>query len=163
MNTSLDIDTILATDVGSTTSKAILIKKVMGEFRLVGRCEAPTTVEAPFEDVRVGVRNAVKQVEDLTGIHFLMKDRSLKKGTFYVSTSSAGGGLQIMVSGVIRRMTAESGERAALGAGAIVLDVCPIFVEPGAILLANFISPSSTHLPPANGTRPPDAKSSGVG
>ncbi len=126
MNISLDVDTILATDVGSTTSKAILIKKIMGEFRLVGRGEAPTTVEAPFEDVRVGVRNAVKQVEDLTGIHFLMKDGSLKKGTFYVSTSSAGGGLQIMVSGVIRRMTAESGERAALGAGAIVLDVIAI-------------------------------------
>ncbi|MCK5402804.1 glutamate mutase L [Candidatus Bathyarchaeota archaeon] len=126
MSTSLDVDTILATDVGSTTSKAILIKKVMGEFRLVGRGEAPTTVESPFEDVRVGVRNAVKQVEDLTGIHFLTKDGALKDGIFYVSTSSAGGGLQIMVSGVIRRMTAESGERAALGAGAIVLDVIAI-------------------------------------
>jgi uncharacterized protein (TIGR01319 family) len=126
MTTPSELDTILATDVGSTTSKAILIKKVNGEFRLVGRGEAPTTVEAPFEDVRVGVRNAVKQVEYLTGIHFLTKDGALKEGTFYVSTSSAGGGLQIMVSGVIRRMTAESGERAALGAGAIVLDVMAI-------------------------------------
>jgi uncharacterized protein (TIGR01319 family) len=41
----------------------------------------------------------------------------------YVSTSSAGGGLQMMVFGVVKTMTAESAQRAALGAGAIVMDV----------------------------------------
>ena len=41
----------------------------------------------------------------------------------YLSTSSAGGGLQMLVAGVVRSMTAESAERAALGAGAIVMDV----------------------------------------
>ena len=41
----------------------------------------------------------------------------------YISTSSAGGGLQMMVAGVVRSMTAESAERAALGAGSIVMDV----------------------------------------
>ena len=40
----------------------------------------------------------------------------------YVSTSSAGGGLQMMVTGVVA-MTGESAERAALGAGAIVMDL----------------------------------------
>ena len=126
MAVSSEPDMILATDVGSTTSKARLFKKIGGEYRFVVAGEAPTTVESPFNDVRVGVRNAIKQIEDLTGTKFLTDDGSLKKDTFYVSTSSAGGGLQIMVSGVIRRMTAESGERAALGAGAIVLDVLAI-------------------------------------
>ena len=41
----------------------------------------------------------------------------------YVSTSSAGGGLQMMVTGVVASMTGESAERAALGAGAIVMDL----------------------------------------
>ncbi|MHC4766295.1 MAG: glutamate mutase L, partial [Planctomycetota bacterium] len=41
----------------------------------------------------------------------------------YISTSSAGGGLQMLVAGVVRQMTAESAKRAALGAGAIVMDV----------------------------------------
>jgi uncharacterized protein (TIGR01319 family) len=41
----------------------------------------------------------------------------------YISTSSAGGGLQMMVAGVVRQMSAASAERAALGAGAIVLEV----------------------------------------
>ncbi|MDE3036451.1 MAG: glutamate mutase L, partial [Nitrospirota bacterium] len=41
----------------------------------------------------------------------------------YVSTSSAGGGLQMMVAGVVQNISGESAQRCALGAGAIVMDV----------------------------------------
>ncbi|HMS55638.1 MAG TPA: glutamate mutase L, partial [Fimbriimonadaceae bacterium] len=44
----------------------------------------------------------------------------------YVSTSSAGGGLQMMVAGVVKAMSAESAERAALGAGAILMDTLAV-------------------------------------
>ncbi len=124
-----DINTIIATDCGSTTTKAILIERHDGEYRLVVRGEAPTTVEAPFEDVTRGVLNAVAEVEDLTGRTYIENDQILHprkgdKGTdLYISTSSAGGGLQMMVAGVVKEMTAESAQRAALGAGAIVMDV----------------------------------------
>jgi uncharacterized protein (TIGR01319 family) len=123
------IHSIIATDCGSTTTKAILIEKVGEEYRLVVRGEAPTTVESPFEDVTRGVLNAVAEVEDLTGRTFLKEERILspKDGDdgvdLYLSTSSAGGGLQMMVAGVVKEMTAESAQRAALGAGAIVMDV----------------------------------------
>ncbi|MBI3872523.1 MAG: glutamate mutase L [candidate division Zixibacteria bacterium] len=124
------IKIILATDCGSTTTKAILIEKRRDEYRLIVRGEAPTTVEAPFEDVTMGVLNAVGEVEELAG-RKLLDDNGLiirpangNVGTdVYISTSSAGGGLQMMVAGVVRSMTAESAERAALGAGAIVMDV----------------------------------------
>jgi len=125
-----DIKVILATDCGSTTTKAILIEEKDGEYRLATRGEAPTTVEAPYEDVTVGVRNAVTEVEELSGRQLLdeagriIRPAGGQKGTdIYVSTSSAGGGLQVMVVGLVRRMTAESAQRAALGAGAIVMDV----------------------------------------
>ena len=62
-----DIHIILATDCGSTTTKAILIQLVEGEFRLTHRGEAPTTVEAPFEDVTRGVLNAIMELEELSG------------------------------------------------------------------------------------------------
>jgi uncharacterized protein (TIGR01319 family) len=120
---------ILATDCGSTTTKAILIEEKGEEYRLVVRGEAPTTVEAPFEDVTRGVLNSVREVEELSGIK-LLDGEDIIKGTkdkegvdLYVSTSSAGGGLQMMVAGVVLTMTAESAARAALGAGAIVMDV----------------------------------------
>lgn len=124
-----EINTILATDCGSTTSKARLFQKISGEYRYVESGEAPSTVEAPYEDVTFGVRNAIKEVEELTGRKLLAEEGVLKANgsnegvDLYVTTSSAGGGLQMMVAGVIKSMTAESAERAALGAGAIVMDV----------------------------------------
>ncbi len=120
---------ILATDCGSTTTKAILIEKRGDEYRLIVRGEAPTTVESPFEDVTKGVLNAVREVEELANVKVLDGENIIKgvngsEGVdFYVSTSSAGGGLQMMVAGVVLTMTAESAARAALGAGAIVMDV----------------------------------------
>jgi uncharacterized protein (TIGR01319 family) len=124
------IQVILATDCGSTTTKAILIQKVGGTYRQTHRGEAPTTVEAPFADVTIGVINAVTEVQELAGRRLVdIEGRIIHPATategcdVYISTSSAGGGLQMMVAGVVREMTAESAKRAALGAGAIVMDV----------------------------------------
>lgn len=120
---------ILATDCGSTTTKAILIEKVGEEYRQTFRGESPTTVEAPFDDVTRGVLNAIQEVEELSGRKLLDGERILTPAEegcgvdLYVSTSSAGGGLQMMVAGVVMAMTAESAQRCALGAGAIVMDV----------------------------------------
>ncbi|HUT74334.1 MAG TPA: glutamate mutase L [Armatimonadota bacterium] len=126
------VNTILATDCGSTTTKAILIRRGDDGYRLVARGEAPTTVEAPFDDVTVGVLNAAGELEDLTGESFVHNGRLRVGGNgsggadLYVSTSSAGGGLQMLVTGVVKNMTAESAQRAALGAGAIVIDVLAV-------------------------------------
>lgn len=153
---SQDVLRIVATDCGSTTTKSILIERnPEGNYRLVARGEAPTTVERPFEDVTKGVLNAVTELEEVTetnvpesegfkpGRRKLLKDgkvwrlqksgevvdqrtHELEASDIYVSTSSAGGGLQMMVAGVVKRMSAESAERAALGAGAILMDTLAV-------------------------------------
>ncbi len=151
---SEDIQRIVATDCGSTTTKAILIERNGdGDYRLVARGEAPTTVEKPFEDVTIGVLNSMAELEEITeetvptgfqaGRRKLVDGdkvwRLLKEGArtgghpsplegsdLYVSTSSAGGGLQMMVAGVVKEMSAESAERAALGAGAILMDTLAV-------------------------------------
>ena len=123
------LKTILATDCGSTTTKAILIEHINGEYRLTHRGEAPTTVEAPFEDVTRGVLNAVMEIEELSGRTIIENDQIISPSNkiggvdIYISTSSAGGGLQMMVAGVVKTMSGESAERAALGAGSIVMDI----------------------------------------
>jgi len=123
------LKTILATDCGSTTTKAILIEFVKDEYRLTYRGEAPTTVEAPFEDVTRGVLNAVMEIEELSGRKIIDDDKIISPSKdnngvdIYISTSSAGGGLQMMVAGVVKTMSGESAERAALGAGSIVMDI----------------------------------------
>lgn len=128
------LSVVIATDCGSTTTKAILIEKVGESYRQTYRGEAPTTVEAPFEDVTRGVLNAIAEIEELSGRKILEGEQILTParngagGTsegvdLYISTSSAGGGLQMMVAGVVQSMTGESAQRCALGAGAIVMDV----------------------------------------
>jgi len=127
------VESILATDVGSTTTKAILIEKIGDEYRLVTRGEMPTTVEAPWENVMIGVKKAIRRVEELIDRPLLDEEGNLirpkdgQKGVdMYVSTSSAGGGLQMMVAGLVKSISASSAHRAALGAGAVVLDVISV-------------------------------------
>ncbi|MBN8550910.1 MAG: glutamate mutase L [Deltaproteobacteria bacterium] len=130
------LHTVLVTDCGSTTTKALLFQKTPQGWRQTFRGEAPTTVEEPVADVTVGALNAFTEVEELSGrkilktsnpregeLPFLESGSDKRNGIdLYLSTSSAGGGLQMMVAGVVKEMTTESAERAALGAGAIVLD-----------------------------------------
>lgn len=120
-------EAILAVDCGSTTTKAILFSDE-GGWHLVARGEAPTTVESPFDNVMLGLYNSVRELEELTGRemlkdeHFLIPSLNDKGVDLFLATSSAGGGLQMLVMGVVKNMTAESAQRAALGAGAIVVD-----------------------------------------
>ena len=136
MGNTQKLKRIIATDCGSTTTKSIPIEYVDGEYRQTVRGEAPTTVEKPLNDVTRGVVNAVTELEELARLKYnddsikFIKDEAIwltdKEGEgvdAYVSTSSAGGGLQMMVTGVVAKMTGESAERAALGAGAIVMDL----------------------------------------
>ena len=124
-----NVKTILATDCGSTTTKAVLIQFIDNEYRLTHRGEAPTTVEAPFEDVTRGVINSILELEELSKRKLLDGEKIINPAIdnqgvdIFISTSSAGGGLQMMVGGVVKNMTGESAQRAALGAGAIVMDV----------------------------------------
>ena len=127
---------VLVTDCGSTTTKALLFERTASGWRQTFRGEAPTTVEAPVADVTVGALNAFAEIEELSARKilnpgyaydanspFLARSTDGKEGIdLYLSTSSAGGGLQMMVMGLVKQMTTESAERAALGAGAIVLD-----------------------------------------
>jgi len=124
-----DIRIIVATDCGSTTTKAILIELIEGEYRQTFRGESPTTVEEPLADVTVGVVNAISELQELAGRKLLDDSGRIIRPAereigcdLYISTSSAGGGLQMVVAGLVREMTAASAVRAALGAGAIVLD-----------------------------------------
>jgi uncharacterized protein (TIGR01319 family) len=136
---------ILVTDVGSTTTKARFFTKKGDEWRYLISGEAPTTVEKPYEDVTMGVLNAVREIEELTG-HRLISENSDsilqpydgENGVdLYCTTSSAGGGLQMMVGGVVREITAASANRAVLGAGAIVMDITRIRnLRPDMILIA---------------------------
>lgn len=121
----------LITDVGSTTTKAILVSNQSESPKIVSICHADTTVEAPYNDVRFGVVKAIRKLQDKSGITLLessLEDKQLAfaEGVRYLTTSSAGGGLQILVIGLTLFDSASSAKRAAYGAGGVILDVFSI-------------------------------------
>ncbi|MCK4654020.1 MAG: glutamate mutase L, partial [Candidatus Cloacimonetes bacterium] len=122
---------IIITDVGSTTTKALLLQKDKSQYNIVGLQHAATTVEKPVEDVNIGVFGAIKKLEETTDTLILSPDASPEKlkfreDTLYLSTSSAGGGLQILVIGLTLFDSASSGKRTAYGAGGVILDTFAI-------------------------------------
>ena len=131
---------VLVTDCGSTTTKAVLFERKEDGWHQTFRGEAPTTVEKPVANVTIGALNAFLEIQELSGRRILRDTSQPGKSPLlfranetdsngidlYLSTSSAGGGLQMIVAGVVASMTTISAERAALGAGAIVMDAVSI-------------------------------------
>ena len=108
------------TDVGSTTTKAILFRRE-GEGWRYYRQEAATTVEKPHEDVTIGVRQALGRLAQESGAPILDGDAPAVP---YLSTSSAGGGLAMVVTGLVRQVTSRSAERVAACAGSRARSRC---------------------------------------
>ncbi|MBW6514493.1 MAG: glutamate mutase L [Candidatus Syntrophosphaera sp.] len=127
----LEKDYIVITDIGSTTTKALLLDNREDIPKLLGLTHAPTSVEAPQNDVRHGIRAAVEVLQGQSGIRLLQgpNDRlelDWEQNVAYFSTSSAGGGLQILVIGLTLFDSASSGKRCAYGAGGVILDTFAI-------------------------------------
>jgi len=118
---------IAVTDCGSTTTKALLFENENGHWRLKARTDSPTTVEPPAGDVLVGVTNALFSAGRIAGRRIvdengcIIRPAAENEGVdLFLSTSSAGGGLQVAVAGAVREFSVKSAQRAALGAGAII-------------------------------------------
>ncbi|MGE5378397.1 MAG: glutamate mutase L, partial [Bacteroidota bacterium] len=60
-------ESILAIDVGATITRAVLFDVVEGQYRFVASGQAPSTAEAPFKDIGLGVREAITRLQNITG------------------------------------------------------------------------------------------------
>jgi hypothetical protein len=114
-------ESYLIVDVDSRTTKAILVEKAANNYRLEGVSETATTMDAPHLDVTVGVKTALAGLESSTGRKILEGDQPSPAHSFLV-TSSTGGGLHMVVGGVTNIISGESAQRAALGAGGLLMD-----------------------------------------
>jgi len=120
---------IFITDIGSTTTKGILIHTETSQ--IIGIAHANTSVEEPDNDVKIGVLSAAQELEKQIGIKIVDStpvhgELCFSEKVSYLSTSSAGGGLQILVIGLTLFDSGSSAKRAAYGAGGVILDVFAI-------------------------------------
>jgi len=122
---------IVITDIGSTTTKAILLEKRDLNYKIVDYVNSQTTVEKPFEDVKIGIKKSIMLLEERNNLELLKKTDAnseviLADDCSYLTTSSAGGGLQILVVGLTLTDSANSAERAAYGVGGVLLETLAI-------------------------------------
>jgi hypothetical protein len=97
---------LLVADCGTVFTKVSLFGLVEGQYRLMARGEAPTTLAAPQNDITAGIIQAVRVIEFITGRHFLadnnliMPEQENGDGSdAFVFISSAGGPLRLAVLG----------------------------------------------------------------
>jgi len=121
------IGSILLADCGTVMTKAVLLDRVGGQYRLIARGESPTTAEYPWSNVAAGISHAVEQISEVTGRRFfdgtgdLISPESDKEGVdVFAATVSASEPLQIVVGGLVRDLSVASAERAAAGTYSLV-------------------------------------------
>jgi hypothetical protein len=101
-------NSLLVADCGTVMTKVSLFGLVEGQYRLMARGEAPTTVKNSPEDITEGIIQATQVIEFITGRRFvenkqiLSPERENGDGVdLFISTVSAGDPLRLMVMGSV--------------------------------------------------------------
>ena len=115
-------ESYLIVDINSRQTKAAFIERTGDEYGVEGTSETPTTVDPPELDVTLGVEKAIKGLGQKLGRDLWVGGRPSGAHRFLCSSSTSGG-IYMNVAGVVRTISAESAQRAALGAGALLMDV----------------------------------------
>src|SRR5574341_1380457 len=123
-------ESILALEVGAAVTRAVLFDVVEGQYRFVAAGQAPTTAEAPFKDIGIGVRAAIEGLQAVTGSKLLGPDRNLitpaqADGSgvdAVVSTISAGPSVKTVIVGLLNDVSLKSARRLAESTYSRVVD-----------------------------------------
>jgi hypothetical protein len=130
MSTSMiDSGSLLAIDVGTITTRVVLFDVVDGSYRFVASHQAPTTADAPFKDIREGVRQALDNLESITGRTFFDREHNLispmrdGQGVDLVGVSmSAGPAIRTVLVGLLEDVSLESARHLASSTYTQVVD-----------------------------------------
>ena len=121
MASIIEGDSVLAIDVGSATTRAILFDVVESRYRFVAIGQSPSTAHAPFNDIFAGVEAAVEKLEEITGRQFIDEERHLissfqEDGSgvdAIAATISAGETLRVVTAGLLSGVSLESAKNLA--------------------------------------------------
>ncbi|GJQ52349.1 MAG: hypothetical protein HKUEN02_11960 [Anaerolineaceae bacterium] len=132
MPTSLiQTESILAIDIGAATTRAIFFDVVEGQYRFIAIGQAPTTAEAPYKHVGIGVREAIRNLQAVLGATLLgPQDDNLivpsqPDGSgvdAVVATISAGPTMRTVIAGLLPDVSLQSARRLAESTYAQIVD-----------------------------------------
>ena len=115
-------ESILAIDVGATVTRAVMFDVVEGQYRFIASGQAPSTAEAPFRDIGIGVREAILNLQKIIGTTLLgLQDNNLIAPSqpdgsgvdAVVATLSAGPTVKTVVVGLLSDVSVQSARRLA--------------------------------------------------
>lgn len=115
-------ESILAIDVGASVTRAAFFDVVEGQYRFVAAGQAPSTAEAPFKNIGIGVREAIRNLEGILGATLLSpQDGNLIAPSqpdgsgvdAVVATMSAGPAVKTVVVGLLSDVSLQSARRLA--------------------------------------------------
>lgn len=124
-------ESILAIDVGASMTRVVLFDVVEGQYRFVASGQAPSTAEAPFKDIGIGVREAITNLQNITGSLLLdAQDNNLIAPTqpdgsgvdAVVATISAGPAVKTIVVGLLSDVSVQSARRLAQSTYSRIVD-----------------------------------------
>ena len=75
MTEAPSIESILVADCGTVSTKLLLIDRVADGYRFVAQAETQTTGRAPWNDLSVGVAQAVQELQTITGRRLFAQGR----------------------------------------------------------------------------------------
>jgi hypothetical protein len=118
--TNRRIESVLSVDIGSTLTHACLVDLVEGVYRFVAQAEAPTTLEAPEDDVTIGARRAIRRIEHVSRRVLLNRDddiispeRDSGEGVdAFVACSNAALPIRCVLIGLTDDLSIDSARRA---------------------------------------------------
>jgi MutL protein len=121
MTSLIDVDSLLAIDVGSVNTRAFLFDVANGAYRFLAAGVAPTTVQGAFNNISDGVHMALEHLQEITGRTLIGNDGHLIVPTHadgtgvdaLMCTLSAGPAVQTAVVGLLADVSLESIQRLA--------------------------------------------------
>lgn len=117
------VSSILTADFGSVQTRVVLFDVVEGEYRVVAHEQGRTTLGYPDDDLNVGLRRLLSHVTDVTGRQFYNQigrivtpeDRNRNGVDYFITTSSAGRPMRVIVVGLVPDISIASALRALSG------------------------------------------------
>ncbi|HSO26582.1 MAG TPA: glutamate mutase L [Anaerolineales bacterium] len=117
----VEAESLLALDIGSVNTRALLFDIVDGRYRFLAAGSARSTAGAPYHDVGEGVRQAIDDLQRVTGRTLIGADEQILMPTgadgsgidSFAVTSSAGPPLGVVVVGLLENVSLDSAHRLA--------------------------------------------------
>ena len=151
MASVIDSDSVLAIDIGSAITRAMLFDIVDGRYRFIAVGQASSSAYAPLNDVLSGVGDAIGRLEEITGRTFIDSDGHVVSSVqsdgsgvdAITATISAGPPLRAVVAGLLSDVSLVSAKNLAESTYARIVetlslnDVRPAEEQIDAVLKAN--------------------------